>query len=309
MDQKIITTKTAGSQVLFGLNDTQQMMVAFGDCRRPNIETAIIVESVVLMQMTEIIHRASEVSHQRGYKSLQLESILYLMKNSPHKIQRLIKYLSAKEITRKAQRESEGEVDEIKPRSLVGRCKDFIEEIDDTGKLMAACHEKYFDEVYIERLLKNDKITRKMDNKRYEEFCKARIVGFRGNYSSKYQAALENIKSSVDIRFEKTADDLLSYLAYETLGQLIEMCLLLRNESVYDPVDRLVTPLAVNPDYPTLSIPLPAEKPDGKADLSDHPITPAELREVLRRLQESEQRDKPLGRHRGHSCTMPLIAL
>ena len=32
------TTKQAAP--MFGLNDTQQMMYAFGDARRPNIETA-----------------------------------------------------------------------------------------------------------------------------------------------------------------------------------------------------------------------------------------------------------------------------
>merc|ERR1712227_1089036 len=165
-------SKSSGPHALLALNDTQQMMVAFGDCRRPNIETAEIVESVVLMQMTEIIHRASEVSHNRGYNTIQLESIIYLMRNSPHKIQRLLKYLSAKEIMKQVTKDSEGEVDDKKARSLVGRCKDFIESIDDTGKLLAACNEEYFDEVYVERLLKNDKITRKMDNKRYEEFCK-----------------------------------------------------------------------------------------------------------------------------------------
>ena len=308
MDQKANTAST-GSQPSIGLNDTQQMMVAFGDCRRPSLETAKIVESVVLMQMTEIIDRASEVSNNRGYKSIQLESILYLMRKSPHKIQRLIKYLTAKEITIKAKKETEGELDEMKGKSVVGRCRDFIEAIDDTGKLLAACNEEYFDEVYVERLLKNDKLTRKMDNKRYEEFCKARIVSFRGKYSAKYQAALESIKAGVALKVERIADDILSYLAYETLGQLIEMSLLLRTESLQDPVARLVTPLAVNPDYPSI-----LHHQDSKADMSElsHPITPAEMREVLRRLQEANQRDKPLGKHvryKRSSSSLPIIAL
>lgn len=312
MDQKSVTTKTPGPQGLLALNDTQQMMFAFGDCRRPNIETARIVETVVLSQMTEIVHRAAEVSHNRGYKSIQLESILYLMRKSPQKIQRLIKYLGAKEITRKAKKETDGEADEGKVRSPVGRCKDFIETIDDTGKLLAACNEEYFDEVYVERLIRNDRITRKMDNKRYEEFCKARIVNFRGNYSAKFQAAMEDVKSSLELRVEKTAEDVLSYLSYETLGQLIEMALLLRTESLPDPVARLVAPLAVNPDYPSILLPTPGEKPETKAELCEHPITPSELREVVRRLQDSEQRDKPLGkqlRYRRPCSSLPLIAL
>ena len=34
------TTSTKPAAPMFGLNDTQQMMYAFGDARRPNIETA-----------------------------------------------------------------------------------------------------------------------------------------------------------------------------------------------------------------------------------------------------------------------------
>ena len=84
-----------------------------------------------------------------------------------------------------------------------------------------------------------------MDNKRYEEFCKARIVNFRGNYSAKFQAAMEDVKSGLDLKVEKVAEDVLSYLSYETLGQLIEMSLLLRPEFLLDPVARLVSPLAM----------------------------------------------------------------
>ena len=34
------TPAKSTTQPMFGLNDTQQMMYAFGDARRPNIETA-----------------------------------------------------------------------------------------------------------------------------------------------------------------------------------------------------------------------------------------------------------------------------
>ena len=34
------TSNKSTTQPIFGLNDTQQMMYAFGDSRRPNIETA-----------------------------------------------------------------------------------------------------------------------------------------------------------------------------------------------------------------------------------------------------------------------------
>ena len=152
--------KSSGSnKLLFGLSDTQQMMFAFGDSRRPNIETAKIVEGVILAQVTEIVHEAVKASFLRGFKMVQLESILFLMRGSPLKIQRLIRYLSAKELARRATKVSDGEVEENKKKTFMRRCKDFIESIDDTGTLLAACNEQYFDEFYLERLLKNDNNT------------------------------------------------------------------------------------------------------------------------------------------------------
>ena len=163
---------------MFGLNDTQQMMYAFGDARRPNIETAklskkanmiqefttyfnfniVLVESVVLVQMREIVHRAAEVSRTRNSKSLNLEAILFLMRNSPLKIQRLVKYLTAKDISRQTKAAVDGEVENTSKSSK--RCKDFLETIDEGGKLLAACNEEYFDDLYLERLIRNDRVTR-----------------------------------------------------------------------------------------------------------------------------------------------------
>eukprot|EP00092_Neocalanus_flemingeri_P031505 GFUD01034215.1.p1 GENE.GFUD01034215.1~~GFUD01034215.1.p1 ORF type:complete len:309 (+),score=85.82 GFUD01034215.1:43-969(+) len=306
------TPAKPASQPMFGLNDTQQMMYAFGDARRPNIETAKLIESVVLNQITEIVHQATSVSHKRSSKTLGLESILFLMRHSPLKIQRLVKYLFAKDISRQTKAAVDGEIENISKSSK--RCRDFLETIDEGGKLLAACNEEYFDDIYLERLVRNDKVTRNMDEKKYEEFCKARAVGFRGSYSMKFQASLEEVLNSIDLKVEKMTQDVLSYLAYETLGQLVEMSLLVRRDTCGDPVARLVPLRSVNIEYPSVHLPIPAatpEKPEVTSELSGHPITTAEVREVLRRLQQSYTSDRPLAkgsRHKPVSC-MPVIAI
>ena len=318
MDQ-ITPNKTVGSsssQPLFGLSDTQQMMFAFGDSRRPNIETSKIMENIVLSQITEIASRAVKISQLRGFKSVQLESIIFLMRKSPLKIQRLVKYLTAKEITRKATQESEGELEEtVKKKSLVGRCKEFIESIDATGSLLDACNADLFDEAYVEKLLRNDKITKNMDEKRYDEYCRARVVGFRGSYSVRFQSQLDDYLARLELKLEKTVGEVLSYLAYETLGQLVELCLVMRRDSSRDSVTRLLSTRSVNTDYPSIYLP-PAAGAAGAADnskveLPGHPISPAEIREVVRRLQQTCYNDKPLARGTRHrpAQTMPLIAI
>ena len=288
------------------------MMFAFGDSRRPNIETAKIVESVVLAQVTEIVHEAVKASHLRGFKMVQLESIVFLMRGSPLKIQRLIRYLSAKEMAKRATKVSDGEVQESRKKTYMGRCKEFIESIDDTGTLLAACNEQYFDEFYLERLLMNDKITKSMDEKRYEEYCKARVVGFRGSYSVKFQAALEELYNSLDIKVEKIAQEVISYLAYETLGQLVGMCLMLRRDSLRDPVSRVTSARAINTEYPSIHIPVSVggeAAGDTGEQLPGHPVTPAEIREVVRRLQQTST-SRPLSRGaRGCRPGLRLIAI
>lgn len=190
------------------------------------------------------------------------------------------------------------------------RCKEFIESIDDTGTLLAACNEQYFDEFYHERLLKNDRITKSMDAKKYEEFCKARVVGFRGSYSVKFQAALEELYGSLDLKVEKIAQEVIAYLAYETLGQLVGLCLVLRRDAIRDPVSRVTPAMAVNTEYPSIHIP-EAGAGDTKAELPGHPITPAEVREVIRRLQQTAYTGRPLSRGARYRpvSTMPLIAI
>merc|ERR1712131_42455 len=207
-----------------------------------------------------------------------------MIKNSPIEIQRLIKYLSAKEFTRKASNDADGEVEEnSKKKSITTRCKEFLESIDDTGILLSACSEEYIDE------------------KRYQEYCKARTVGFRGSYSVKFQNSLEEVITCLDLKVEKVCQEVLSYLAYETLGQLIEMCLILRRDTCRDDISRHVPARAVNPEYPSIFFPSNSSSGSGSGEakaeqLPGHPVTPAEIREVVRRLQQTSYNGRPISR-------------
>ena len=45
------------------LSDTQRMMYAFGDSRRPKAETAKVLETVVLSQITGVVTQVIHVWH------------------------------------------------------------------------------------------------------------------------------------------------------------------------------------------------------------------------------------------------------
>lgn len=322
------------------LSDTQQMMYAFGDTRRPNSDTAKLLETVVLNQISDIVQTASNVTITRNAKVLSLEDIVFLMRNSPVKLQRLVKYLAAKDISTNTKAMVDGEFDVTTAAGgnkdeakSTRRCKDFIQKIDEGGKLIAACNEEYFDEIQVERLIRNDRVTRTMDEKRYEEFCKARAVGFRGQYSSKFQKNLQEVYSTLEAetsvtKIEKIVKDVISYLAYETLGQLVEMCLLVRRDSVTDPLERMMEPNSVNLSYPSINLPVPVaatkrtssptpeqieatKKSEQTVSNACQPISPAEVREVLRRLQYRHSSVRPLARGSWSKPTnnMPILAI
>jgi len=278
------------SQPSTGLTDTQHMMHAFGDSLRPSLDTAKIVEQVVLSQLRCILHLATTVAAQRNSEILIVEDILFLMRKNPIKIQRLIHFLRAKDKAHEIEVLEKGEVD--RRFNSVARCRSFLSKIDETGVLLAACDQEYNDENYIERLQRLDRMTRNMDQKRYLEFCKSRNVSFKGKYSQWFQNALQEVVDTLDIKLEKLTNDVICYLAYETLGQLIELCLVVRRDCSANPSDSLsrLQPIqAVNPSYPSISLPtrekLPSHQNSKKSNFAGTPITPAEVREAVRRLQ------------------------
>jgi transcription initiation protein SPT3 len=284
----------SGAQPGQGLTDTQQMMYAFGDSRRPNIETAQIVEQIVLSQLRSILHLATAVAAQRNSDILIVEDILFLMRKNPIKIQRLIRYLRAKDKVNELSMLEKGEPTQDRRFHSVTRCRSFLSKIDDTGVLLAACDQEYSDENYLERLMRLDRMTRVMDEKRYREFCRAREVSFKGKYSQWFQNALQEVVDTLDIKLEKLTNDVICYLAYETLGQLIELCLVVRRDYVSntgDSLSRLQPIQAVNPAYPSISLPVrekqttAQQQQQKKSDFVGTAITPAEVREAVRRLQ------------------------
>lgn len=268
------------------MTDTQKMMYAFGDSRRPNPDTARVMETIVLSQIVGIIDQAAKSAMARGSKMMALEDLLFIMRKSPVKVQRLVKYLAASEVSIQAKAAIEGDL-EHQGGKYSKRCREFFQKLDEGGKLAMACKEELFDEIYLERLVRNERITRGMSDAKYEEFCRARSAGFRGKHSLAFQTALDEKLAATELGVERIAKRVLSYLAYETLGQLVELCLLVRRDSSRDPVTRLTSPLVVDPSYPLVQVPLEGEKEGGSEVIaSQASIKLPELREVVRRLQQ-----------------------
>lgn len=72
-------------------------MHGFGDSNEPLLESAKIIEDVVLQQMKTIVRRACEIADRRASSKksniVNGEDIIFLLRKSKLKLRRLMKYL------------------------------------------------------------------------------------------------------------------------------------------------------------------------------------------------------------------------
>lgn len=73
------------------------MMHGFGDSSEPLLESAKIIEDVVLQQMKTIVKKACEIADRRaGSKKSNIingEDLIFLLRKDKAKLQRLLRYL------------------------------------------------------------------------------------------------------------------------------------------------------------------------------------------------------------------------
>lgn len=69
------------------------MMFGLGDCPDPLLETAQLIEIIVLEQMISLLYQAKEVADLRGAPAVGPEDVLFLMRNNISALKRLISYL------------------------------------------------------------------------------------------------------------------------------------------------------------------------------------------------------------------------
>ncbi|XP_003426681.1 transcription initiation protein SPT3 homolog [Nasonia vitripennis] len=258
--------------------EVRQMMHGFGDHSEPLIETAKIIEEVVLNQMRAIIRKACEVADMRESQVVSAEDFLFLLRKDKIKLQRLVNYLKLKDF--KTSMYKSLETDTLDPLTDLHKTEDtsklpyikFLKHIDNTGELLN--DKDLVDHVKHKRCTRMEMMTRKMDETRYLEFSKARSVSFANKNRHKFS---DWIGSSGDFTISKSGYTVLGYLAYETVAQIIDLAFLVRqdqNKIQGDAIDRL----RLNYPNPVTYKPYQYTKP-----VMTKPLTPAEVNEALRR--------------------------
>uniref|UniRef100_A0AAY4CHL4 SUPT3 protein n=1 Tax=Denticeps clupeoides TaxID=299321 RepID=A0AAY4CHL4_9TELE len=214
--------------------ELQSMMFALGDSRRPLHETAALVEDIVHTQLINMLHQAAEVSLLRGARLITAEDILFLMRKDKKKVRRLLKYMQFRDYKSKLLKmvDDEDPVDSDKYSSgTVNKRKklfqDFLGSIDQTGEFLSVLEEDDVDEVKQERMERLEKQTRAMDATQYSDFCESRQLSF-SKKASKFREWLDC--STLDVKPNAVSMEILSYLAYETVAQIVDLALLVKQD-------------------------------------------------------------------------------
>ncbi|XP_052811175.1 transcription initiation protein SPT3 homolog isoform X2 [Mya arenaria] len=287
------------------VSDIQLMMHGMGDCDQPLLESAALVEEITQHQMISVLYQAADVSAMRGSKLLGVEDFLFLMRKDKVKLRRLLRYMNLRDLKATFNRATSVEEEngtetasDLKPvcGKRVKICHDFLSSIDQTGELVALFDDEEEDDVKYERLLRADMSSRCMDPAQYMEFAEARSVNFsRKHKTQKFREWLFT-GLDVDIKPTQTAVEVVSYLAYETVAQIVDLALLVKQDSqtgYRDPVSQTLPSILYTGNQPATPSPL-IPKPDltsptgsGPGGVMEVPmsqaIQPAEIQEAMRR--------------------------
>ncbi|XP_077173749.1 transcription initiation protein SPT3 homolog isoform X2 [Paroedura picta] len=234
-----VTPSSSGKGVGRSTNFTpelQSMMFSLGDARRPLHESAVLVEDIVHTQLINLLQQASEVSQMRGARVISAEDILFLMRKDKKKLRRLLKYMFFRDYKSKIVKGIEeddlledklggGSSGSINKRQKIAQ--DFLISIDQTGELLSLFEDDEVDDVKQARMERAERQTRMMDSAQYTEFCESRQLSF-SKKASKFRDWLDC--SSMEIKPNTIAMEILAYLAYETVAQLVDLALLVKQD-------------------------------------------------------------------------------
>nr|CAD7426875.1 unnamed protein product [Timema monikensis] len=189
------------------------MMYAFGDNQFPLHSSAYLIEDIVKEQLHHILCKAVEVCDLRGTKVIQLEELIFLMRKNIVKIHRLLRYLRVKDMKNVNEESVNVDAESVPLEGLKQKnteyqtCLSFLKKIDNTGELTDMNYQP-FDKIMYERNMRADKTAQILDEANSEE-CLPVLAADKG------------------------------YLSKETVAEIVDLAMLVRNDASVNPVDPL----------------------------------------------------------------------
>uniref|UniRef100_A0A3B4FT30 SPT3 homolog, SAGA and STAGA complex component n=1 Tax=Pundamilia nyererei TaxID=303518 RepID=A0A3B4FT30_9CICH len=249
--------------------ELQSMMFALGDARRPLQETAALVEDIVhtqLITMRRNLTLSYCTLHNTKFTLVPTFDMLFLQYLKLH-----IVFLSFLSFVNKWGAVGPAGANQRRQRLA----QDFLVWMDQTGELLSLAERQEIDPIKQERMERLERQTRNMDPAQYAEFCESRQLSF-AKKASKFRDWLDC--SSLELKPNSMAMEILSYLAYETVAQIVDLSLLVKQEMTAktNPVSHVISASYIHYNTHAESCPATVEPPSGA-------IQPCHIREAIRR--------------------------
>ncbi|KAG2062499.1 TFIID-18kDa-domain-containing protein, partial [Suillus decipiens] len=221
-----------------------QMMFVFGEIRDPNPETVNLVEDIVRSQLIELILQARAHANQRGVRSITTEDLLFLVRHDRDKLNRLLTYLSWKDVRKHAKDsggdgDGRGDVDDetfeddvddkpvTKAQKITIKLPWEITTIySDVLRQSGYQHDDEEDEEDIEaheasmqRLKEADDATRQMTGEEYQYYSDCRQASFTYRKAKRFRDFL-NLPAHLDLKYNDDTVDIVGFLAFEMVRSL-----------------------------------------------------------------------------------------
>ncbi|KAL5457632.1 hypothetical protein EMCRGX_G034913 [Ephydatia muelleri] len=213
------------------MNEIKSMMYCFGDVRHPSTEAAILIEEVTHKQIIDLIRRANEITQLREGKCVGVEDIFFLLRKEKGKLKSLVRHLNFKEMASSSSNSQEeeptAEQDLFHHPAVGGKkrlCFDFLNPVDLAGEFGMAD----IDEIQAERLEFQNVLTENMDQAQYMEYAECRQASF-GKNAAKFKEWL-NLGSLMQQGPGRGVTEILGYLCYDTVRELVELALLVKKD-------------------------------------------------------------------------------
>jgi len=303
------------------------MLHAFGDVKEPQKETAELIENIVYSQMCSLLVIASDTALLRGSSSVGVEEFLYLLRRNDAKLARMLYHLQFKDMKNHLTKSLDSEASEnvgdqdapslnVKQNKRLKTHEEFLKTLDSNGmNLLAILKNSALDEVRLKRQERAEKQTRHMDSEQYMYFSNCRAMSFSKKLS-KFCRWFEQFLPNVDIKPSNMGWEVISYLAYETVAEIVDVALLVQKEqqdTACWPAHQLAASsteafsvhkqnISVTSSQESL-----AETDKQSSIIKKSAVSPSHIREVLRRYLFSGDNSNLFPRkmgslYYGHSC-------
>lgn len=258
-------------------NEVANIMRGFGDAelKHQNRDAVQLVEKIVHQQLRGILQEVLDVSmNVRGKPQPRPKDFEFIMRKNPVKIQRMKKYLRDLQFFKKRMKDMLGER---------------YQSLDEDGSLDPSDEESEievpdkFDDEKTRRLFRADRISQILAaGTQYQEYNEARRTSFLCRNSNTMKQKMKDwLRVPSDAVLSSHILTILAFLAHETIGTLIDYCILSRLNSLnrqVEPYDR-VTSSGTSHNM----LHLCPEVTQGRGQDGVKPITVQEVNEAMRR--------------------------